>query len=196
MKSKYFPLTGINTDFGPAVLRRYIRGGLPARLGREAYVFTGYERSRPFREFEVLRRMTGHGLPVPAPIAASCERNWLTYKGGLLMEQIEGARTLAELMEASNADAEVWSEVGKCVRRFHNAGVEHADLNARNILIDERDGKVSLLDFDRCTFNPGQQVNGQRNLARLKRSLEKFWPEVPGSPINACWTILMAGYHD
>jgi 3-deoxy-D-manno-octulosonic acid kinase len=40
----------LDTPFGAAVLRQYLRGGWPARISRDRYVFTGYERSRPVAE--------------------------------------------------------------------------------------------------------------------------------------------------
>lgn len=186
----------LDSSYGPAVLRRYMRGGLPARLSRETYIFTGIDRSRPFREFEILRRMSACGLPVPAPLAASCEHQWLTYRGGLLMDQIQGASTLAELAESGSAAPGTWQRVGACIRQFHEAGMEHADLNARNILVDQASGKVTLIDFDRSTFDPGRKVNGDRSIARLKRSLEKFWPTFSGPANQTCWQALTDGYHE
>ena len=60
------------------------------------------------------------------------------------------------------------------IRRFHNEGLDHVDLNARNILIDDRD-MPWLIDLDRCRLrDPGRWQTG--NLARLERSLEKFAP--------------------
>ena len=42
--------------------------------------------------------------------------------------------------------------VGAAIRRFHDAGGEHADLQVKNLLIDERDGRseVLLIDLDRA----------------------------------------------
>ena len=34
----------LDTPFGPAVLRQYLRGGWPARFSRDRYLFTGLER--------------------------------------------------------------------------------------------------------------------------------------------------------
>lgn len=63
---------------------------------------------------------------------------------------------------------------GAMIRRFHRAGLDHVDLNARNILIDNRGGPW-LIDLDRCRLrSPGRWQRS--NLARLERSLEKFAP--------------------
>ena len=78
----------LETDFGPAVLRQYLRGGWPARFSRDRYFFTGFERSRPLAEFRMLVALTEQGLPVPAPLAAMCRRRGLFYCGWLLMDRI------------------------------------------------------------------------------------------------------------
>ena len=65
-----------------------------------------------------------------------------------------------------------WHAIGSCVRRFHDAGVCHADLNAHNVLLDA-DGGVHLVDFDRGSIRaPGAWRTA--NLARLERSLAKL----------------------
>jgi len=62
--------------------------------------------------------------------------------------------------------------VGTTVRRFHDAGLDHVDLNARNLLVDPQ-GKVWLIDLDRCRRRqPGKWQ--EANLERLQRSLAKF----------------------
>ena len=55
----------IDAPFGAVVLRRYLRGGLIARISRDRYLFTGWARSRPVAEFRVLERLAAAGLPVP-----------------------------------------------------------------------------------------------------------------------------------
>jgi hypothetical protein len=57
------------------------------------------------------------------------------------------------------------------------AGIEHRDLNARNILFaGEREAPVAmLLDLDRCRVSPGgTRVAPWRMLRRLERSLQKI----------------------
>jgi 3-deoxy-D-manno-octulosonic acid kinase len=64
--------------------------------------------------------------------------------------------------------------VGRCLRRFHDAGVQHADLNSDNIMLDG-DGGTWVLDFDRGRLRePGSWR--ERVLDRLARSLAKRRP--------------------
>lgn len=184
----------IDAPFGPVVLRQYLRGGWAAKLSRAAYFFSTVERSRPFQEFNVLASLHELGLPVPRPLAALCEHYGIISSGALITARIEGAQTLADLLPGDDLSAELWPDVGKCIRHFHQAGVWHADLNARNILLDAQ-SRVFLIDFDRARFTSGKAVNGENNLARLHRSLVKLWPASAASKLKPAWDSLLAAYH-
>lgn len=192
----------INAPFGPVVLRHYLRGGWIAKISRRSYLFSTLSRSRPFREYHLLERLYGLGLPVPRPVAALCEFHGVISTGALMTAQIPFAQTLADVLagnkegygkEGYGLAEGVWIKVGQCMRRFHNAGVWHADLNTRNILLDA-DLDVFLIDFDRARFTPGKVVAGQDNLKRLKRSLLKNWPAADKSALPASWNLLKVGY--
>jgi 3-deoxy-D-manno-octulosonic acid kinase len=81
--------------------------------------------------------------------------------------------------------------VGACIRRFHDHGVIHADLNARNILITG-DNRVYLIDFDRAQIRLGATSLFQASLGRLKRSLHKFLGE---EQLDYGWRQLLHGYN-
>ncbi len=181
----------INTAFGPVVLRQYLRGGWVAKISRQSYFFSTVSRSRPFREYHLLAALYDLGLPVPKPVTALCEFHGIISSGALMTARISSAQTLADVLPGNEG---IWGDVGKCIRRFHDAGVWHADLNARNILLDA-DLRVFLIDFDRARFTPGKVVNGEGNLKRLKRSLVKLWPTGELSAMQTAWTQLIAAYH-
>jgi 3-deoxy-D-manno-octulosonic acid kinase len=182
----------VASPVGELVLRRYLRGGWAARLSRESYFFSQASRSRPMLEFDLLQRMEGAGLRVPKPLAALCERRGLAYRGALITHRIAPARALAERLDDPLLD---WEALGRDLRGFHDAGVDHADLNARNILLHDDTGRAWLLDFDRSSFTPGQPVDGRRNLARLRRSLVKLWPE-GDARLDDCWAALLQGHRE
>jgi 3-deoxy-D-manno-octulosonic acid kinase len=184
----------LETDSGPAVLRSYLRGGWPRHISHDRYVFTGFKRSRPLREFNVLAALVKAGLPAPAPLAAQCLRSGLFYRGHLLMQRIPAKGTLADKLEERFIGESVWEDTGACIRRFHEGGLDHADLNARNILLAEDNG-IYLLDFDRAGFTPGRAVNGSANLRRLRRSMLKLWPGGDSPALNTVWEKLLRGYH-
>ena len=154
------------------VLRPYRRGGLIARVNAARYLWTGLERTRGFRELRLTAHLFTHGLPVPRPVATAVTRNSVSYTAALITVRISGASTLAELLEQNAADNGLLERVGATIRRFHVTGLDHVDLNARNLLVDTA-GKVWLIDLDRCRLrSPGTWC--ENNLARLERSLAKF----------------------
>ena len=188
----------LNTPFGPAVLRTYLRGGWAAQLSRERYLFTGFQSSRPLLEAHVLEQLVHMGLPVPQPLAAQCMRNGLSYTGALLTRRIMPASALADLLETITPQDPCWFRAGQCIRRFHATGLVHPDLNARNILVRPADGgaaTIYLIDFDRAFFRPRATRLFKSNLKRLRRSLAKLWPPQHASNLESCWEQLMIGYN-
>src|SRR5690606_26182180 len=123
------------------VLRPYRRGGLVARLSEARYLWTGLERTRAFRELRLTADLHARGLPVPRPVAADVTRHGLTYSAALITVRLPGARALASLLENGEADDDLLQRVGATIRRFHDVGLDHVDLDARNLLVDEG-GKV------------------------------------------------------
>lgn len=173
------------------VLRHYRRGGLIARLVTDLYAWPGAARVRSFRELRLLAELERLGLPAARPVAAHYVRSGLAYRADLLTLAIPGARTLAQRVGPDLPDA-AWAAVGACIRRFHDAGVCHADLNAHNVLFDAHDA-VHLVDFDRGELRaPGAWRRA--NLARLDRSLQKITRERPGLYRAGHWVALLAGY--
>ncbi|MFU8831253.1 MAG: 3-deoxy-D-manno-octulosonic acid kinase [Wenzhouxiangella sp.] len=160
----------VQTDVGAAVLRRYLRGGLVARVVRDRYVFTGYQRSRGFREWLLLDRLFNAGLPVPRPLAASCERHGGLYRAGLLTTLIPGAQPLSSI--ADRLPVADWRKLGATLQAFFAIGLVHADLNANNIL-HTATGDWYLIDFDRARI-VAAPVDPGPMLARLFRSFDKL----------------------
>jgi 3-deoxy-D-manno-octulosonic acid kinase len=156
---------------GHWALRHYLRGGAVARVLGDRYLWTGLKRSRPWREFMLSRAMRDEGLPVPRPVAARLTRVGFYSRADLITQRIPDARSLHQRLREGSIGAEDWHRVGAGIRRFHDAGYCHADLNSRNILIDVCD-RVWLIDWDRgCWRAQGSWT--RRNLERLQRDLEK-----------------------
>ena len=179
------------------VHKRYRRGGFYRHFIRETYFFTQLPKTRMWQEFNLLCELYADGLPVPKPVAVCCHRCLgIGYRGDLITERICGAETLAERLGASPAGGLVWHNVGRTIRKFHDNRVNHADLNANNVMIDNQ-GSVYLIDFDKGRIEP-EGADGWKgeNLARLLRSLNKlkaghrsfFFQEQD-------WEELLAGYH-
>jgi len=187
--SAYF----IDAPFGRVVLREYLRGGYPGRIIRARYLFTGWANSRPIAEYHLLEKLHRAGLPVPAPVAALVRRHGLGYAGSLMMMRIDNTTTLADRLISGCAERALWQAAGRCIRQFHDQGVVHADLNARNILVDDA-GEIHLIDFDRARIQPGHRAAFERNIARLRRSLEKLRGESEADVLDTGWRLLVEAY--
>lgn len=172
------------------VLRHYRRGGLPGRFIRDLYIWTGLEATRAWREWRLLHSLYKEGLPVPQPVAAQVVRAGLLYRADLITRRIPGTSSIAALMAAGGESRVPWGEAGHAVRRLHDAGIYHADLNAHNLLVDAA-AKVHIIDLDRGARR-GAGAWRQANLARLQRSLHKLAGS--GAVIAPAWAAFLDGY--
>lgn len=163
----------VDTAAGVCALRHYHRGGMVAPILGDRYLWTGRERTRGFAEFRLLAELRRRGLPVPPPVAARYRhRGGIYYTADLLTRRIEHTRTLAELITAGELDSDMAGRVGALIARFHAQGVDHADLNAHNLLIGPNG--LWLVDFDRGRIRALQGEWGLENLRRLRRSMLKL----------------------
>jgi 3-deoxy-D-manno-octulosonic acid kinase len=174
-------------------LRHFRRGGFIARFSRDGYVWAGEDKVRAFVEWRLLDLLTQRGLPVPKPVAARYSRAGFLYRCDLITQRITAAEPLSAVIAARALPEPLWYGVGATVARLHRAGVDHADLNAHNLLLDAR-GQVSVIDFDRGRMRtPGEWR--ARNLQRLRRSLLKVARSLPAGRFTAdAWSAVLAGY--
>lgn len=175
------------------VLRHYYRGGMVGKLVRDRFWFEGVAASRAMVEFSLLADMYEQGLPVPRPLAARMTKQGPFYRADILIERIRGAKDLVALLKLGPIRDAVWLQIGQTLRRFHEAGVYHADLNSHNVLLDKSD-KVWLIDFDKGAIRtPGEWQKA--NLNRLLRSFNKeaqLHTSFYFVPDN--WQTLLQGY--
>ena len=177
------------------VLKHYRRGGQVAAVLGDRYLGRNCERSRAFREWRLLQAMCKLRLPVPVPVAASCSPQGLFHRADLVTQQIHDVIPLAEHLLEKPCTHQTWRVIGRCIRRFHDASVYHADLNARNILINAEFGRVFLVDFDKGAFRHLGESWKAANLARLQRSLFKFKSFNPDFNFGRDdWNALIEGY--
>lgn len=176
------------------VLRHYYRGGLAGKVNKDRFFYQSALYSRAMQEFSLLQWMRQQGLAVPTPVAARYQQTGLSYRADLLIERINGSRDLADILHNERALTEQELQaVGAAIARLHDAGVDHTDLNCRNILLDNS-GTIWLIDFDKCRRRlPGDWQ--QQNLQRLLRSFNKEQTKL--SPFHwqpANWQNVIKGY--
>jgi len=176
------------------VLRHYQRGGLVAKISKDQYFWSGLRFTRPWREWKLLEKMQEKGLPVPIPAAINVERKGLLYTADIMMHRIPHSRTLTQALMSEELSEGYWIAIGSVIRRFHEEGIYHSDLNANNILLDDG-GRCYLIDFDRCGIRKSKLKWKKENLLRLKRSLNKFFNnEKVFHFSDGSWRSLLRGY--
>jgi len=163
----------IRDDEHSWVLRHYLRGGWVAKFNKDWYAWRGAECTRSFREWRLLAKLVELQLPVPTPVAARYVRNGFGYRADLITQEILDARSLSSVLEQTSLAPEQWQLIGETLARFHHCGVQHADLNAHNIVFDHSQ-RLFVLDFDRGVIRTPNRYWIDNVLARLLRSLNKL----------------------
>ena len=178
------------------VLKHYYRGGAVATILKDRYLGFSIIKSRAFREFRLLKKMNELGLPVPVAVAAHVDKGMLSYQADLITEELKQAETLSDVLSNSVLGNESWQEIGRCINRFHQHDIYHADLNARNILFVKK-REIYLIDFDNSYIRLGADSWKMANLSRLKRSLLKFRKNIAGFNFtDDNWAALLDGYKE
>ena len=184
----------VNYNKLPCVLRHYHRGGMIASFNKDKYWWSGIYNTRSWREWYLLVKLRDWDLPVPKAVAALATRRGLFYTADILMERIEKSESLSQRLMEQKLDDAQWRKIGSTLRRFHQRGVYHADLNAHNILLCGYD-EVYLIDFDKGRLRETQRSWQLENLNRLKRSLKKIARADKAVNFNETnWEALMSGY--
>jgi len=160
------------------VVRPYRRGGFPARVLRDTYF--GWN-PRPFRELCATEALRRRAAPVVEVYAAAVR--WRLpgcYRGWLVSRYVPGAASLWAWLSAAPAPAErrvVFARVGQALRRLHERGGQHPDLNLNNILVcgGANAPDVVFIDFDRAQAS-ARGRSAAADFARLRRSAQKLDP--------------------
>ena len=174
----------IPTSIGPAVLRRYRRGGLVGKFIKSTYVFRGEDQTRSFQEFAIINYLNDAGLTVPKALAAFYQQKGRFCEMALITSLIAETKPLATICQQfidnklSPEQAKAYTQiVAQRIRQMHDLDVYHADLNAFNILCTNEPIEAYLIDFDKAERTKLSSNLRQQNLNRLKRSLKKVCGE-------------------
>jgi 3-deoxy-D-manno-octulosonic acid kinase len=183
-------------DLGPAgraIVRPLLRGGLLGRLIRRV----SFDPTRAFAELRVSFEAAARGAHVLDVLAAVTRPAGLGWRHGLVTREVEGAVDLAAVLDAwpEPARRRALRAAGRAVRRLHDAGVDHVDLNLKNVLLSPA-GEALVIDLDRCTLGAGPAPDAvrERNLLRLLRSWTKLGVYSPESVRRRDPLRLLLGY--
>ena len=160
------------------VVRRYSHGGLLKALTGDLYLFG----SRSFHELSLTEEIRSCGIPTIEPLGAVRQSVFpFFYRACLLSLEIPEAFNLVEYLQEAQtrlpgglpSKRKMIRTTGLLLRKFHDAGFFHRDLQLKNILIAGE--QPLLIDFDRSYRKPSLSVRERmRNLLRLNRSAEKW----------------------
>lgn len=161
------------------ILRRYRHGGLLAPVTGDRFLSSDRFRS----EFDVARAAWAAGVPTARPVAVGWRSSGLFTRGFIATLVIPAARDLLALFARPSAEPVRVAAARACaqaVRRMHDAGIVHADLHLKNLLVGEgsagKPGEAAwVIDLDLARRETSPLSIGPRvsNLARLYRSVEK-----------------------
>ncbi|MGH7477471.1 MAG: lipopolysaccharide kinase InaA family protein [Longimicrobiales bacterium] len=184
---------------GRVVVRHYRRGGRLAAVLGDRYLRAAMP--RPVRELRTSRAAAERGIPVADVLAVAVYQPVsLLYRGDAVTSYVSGASDLAARVfgdAATPASAAAAAEVaGHTVRRAHDRGLEHRDLNLKNVLIAERAGALSgvIIDLDRARVVDTLSDAARRAmLARFERSWRK-WARRTGRAAADALAAFRSGY--
>lgn len=154
-------------DVGPVFVRAYQHGGLAAPLTGDRYLGDG----RFEDELAALVDAAAAGVPVPEALGfVSRSAGPGLRRGWLLTREVAGAQDLLAVLGGggnSAARRAALREGGRACRLLHDAGFEHRDLHAKNLLVTPG-GRVLVLDLD-ASRRHAAALDEERRLAGLFR---------------------------
>ncbi len=177
-------------------LRHYRRGGLVAKLSEDSFIYTGLENTRCYQELYILDFLQNHNVHVPAPLAGMVTRKGWLYCADLITEVIKDSVELHEQLKLSGINSALWYEIGAEIKKMHDIGVCHEDINVKNILLQSQrsNTQIYLIDFDKCSIKQHGKWK-EANLARFRRSLDKHKNTyAEGTFTEGDWQTLLQGY--
>lgn len=165
-----------------AIVRQYRRGGFVRHFVRNLYWGRPF---RPLTELVCTETARRQGVPTIEALAAGVTKlGGGFYRGVFISREAVGCINLWEWLQQRPGPPgreDVLTAVARAIRRLHDAGICHADLNLTNLLVgpDATRPEARIIDFDRGHVyqKPLSQSLREKNLRRLRRSLHKLDPE-------------------
>jgi len=173
-------LGAVELPDGRALVRPLTRGGLLGKVVQRRSL----DAERSLRELRVSVGAAQRGARVLEVLAAVTKPVGVGYEHAVVTREVPGARDLLAVLRQERGDVRrrALAEAGEAIRLLHEAGVDHVDLNVKNVLFDA-EGRALVIDLDRCTLGEAPAPWGVRrsNLARLLRSWTKVAAADPGA---------------
>lgn len=163
------------------VVRDYWHGGLFGKILRDFF----WDRLRPLKELSICEVASKSGVKTTEVIAIV--KNKIMgplYKCQLVSKEITCAIDLMVLLlnpekiQFVAQKRQIINKVAKAVKEMHDAGIYHADLHLKNILVQFAEGReinVYIIDLDKSKQREKISIyKRMKNIMRLDRSVEKM----------------------
>jgi len=168
---------------GPGLaVRRYAHGGALGRLSGTLFLGPG----RMQAEFAVAAYAHRHKVPTSAPVALHIDRVWgPLVKAWYISELVPDASNMLDFLNDSQVEEGLGAPqrrrlakaIAAAIADMHEAGILHADLNLRNLLVRDPLGEPQafIIDFDKARLVESLSLKQRmRNVLRLDRSVAKW----------------------
>ena len=161
--TRFYQLPGL-----AVALKAYHHGGLLAPLTRDRYLGPPH---RALVELRLLASGEERGLPVISPLGCTIQRlGGPLFRYQLLTRVEAGGHNLLERLRSGERGLE--KPCAQALRRLHDGGIFHNDLNLANFIIGERG--VVICDLDRGRLHTRLSLKQRAaNIQRLTRSVRK-----------------------
>ena len=149
-------------------LKEYSHGGLLAPLIRDIYLYPPH---RSLVELQLLATGFVRGLPVPEPLGAAVipvMGPFFRYR--LCTARVAGGRNLLDRLKGGERGHE--ERCAFALRKLHDGGIYHNDLNLANFILSDTDTVICDLDRGRLEVCLTDRQR-QKNIKRLARSVAK-----------------------
>ncbi len=163
------------------VVREYWHGGMIGKVFRDFF----WDGMRPVRELLVCEAANRGGIKTTEIIAIITNKIMgPLYKFRLVTKEITESIDLIELLLHSGENRlfkqkrQIINKLAKAVNDMHNAGIYHADLHLKNILVQSDAGggvHVYIIDLDKSKqYEKISFQKRMKNIMRLDRSVVKM----------------------
>lgn len=166
------------------IVRHYSHGGLWGKLAGDVL----WGRNRPLRELVNTEKALERGVDTAEVVALRFRKYFgPLYRADIFTLEISDAEDLIVFLSNRPAEEiftqkrELVRHIAKAVRKMHDAGMYHADLHLKNILVKtDNTLKVYIIDLDKSELYADVSIGGlsverrMDNILRLDRSVEKF----------------------
>lgn len=175
----------VDAPGGQWVVRRCYRGGGMARLLADRHLRVG--EPRPLRELRASVAARARGIMTPEVVALAVYPAGPFHRADVATRYVPDSVDLVELTfgaVAANA-AGAWRATGVLIRDLAQAGIQHVDLNMKNVLItgSRLYPRAWVLDLDRASVKSKGAADAEVMFRRLQRSIEK-WERKRGERVD------------